>query len=123
MVYGLFHFVLSPVNGLFATVARGTCRELDTSNAMPGPHAFSVRNKALSSEAPLASTASCPASVTISSRPSGGQDQIAILLLLPSRQAKFLKFRNLVVAGQTAELPNCPSGEISRPGLRGVAAR
>ena len=74
MVYGLFHFVLSPVNGLFATVARGTCRELDTSNAMPGPHAFSVRNKALSSLALLASTASCPASVTISSRPSMGQD-------------------------------------------------
>src|SRR6266403_4283433 len=41
-----------------------------------------------------ASTASRPAFVTIASRPSVGRDQIAIVLILPCRQAKFLKFRN-----------------------------
>jgi hypothetical protein len=41
-----------------------------------------------------ASTASRPAFVTIASRPSGGRDQIAIVLILPRRQAKFLKIRN-----------------------------
>src|SRR5258705_2616376 len=42
-----------------------------------------------------ASTASRPASVTIASRPSVGRDQIAIVLILPRRQAKFLQFRHL----------------------------
>src|SRR5258708_17318663 len=37
-----------------------------------------------------ASTASRPASVTIASRPSVGRDQIAIVLILPCRQAQFL---------------------------------
>src|SRR5258708_4435018 len=36
-----------------------------------------------------ASTASRPASVTIASRPSVGRDRIAIVLILPRRQAKF----------------------------------
>ncbi len=37
--------VISPVNGSFATVARAPERELDTSTAMSGPHAFAVRIK------------------------------------------------------------------------------
>ena len=42
----------------------------------------------------VASTASRPAFVTIASRPSVGQDQIALFLLLPKRQAKIRKIRN-----------------------------
>jgi len=49
-----------------------------------------------SSEAPPASIASRPAFVTIASHPSVGQDRTAIVLLLPRRQAIFLKFRNYV---------------------------
>ncbi len=49
-------------------------QELDTSVGVSGPHDFSVRRKALSSLAPLASTASRPASVTIANRPSVGRD-------------------------------------------------
>src|SRR6266403_3859295 len=41
-----------------------------------------------------ASTASRPASVTIASRPSVGQDQIAIVLILPRRLAKIRKIGN-----------------------------
>jgi hypothetical protein len=48
----------------------------------------------LTSPDAAASTASRPASVTIASRPSVEQDQIAILLILPRRQAKLLKIRN-----------------------------
>jgi hypothetical protein len=39
-----------------------------------GPHVFSVRKKAPSSEALLASTASCPALVTLANAPLVGQD-------------------------------------------------
>ena len=49
-------------------------RKLDASVEASGPHDFSVRKKALSSEAPLASIASNPASVTIAIRPSSGVD-------------------------------------------------
>src|SRR5258706_765464 len=47
-----------------------------------------------SSSALTASTASRPAFVTIAKRPSEGRDRIAIVLILPRRQAKFLKIRN-----------------------------
>src|SRR5258705_11476785 len=58
-----------------------------------------------------ASTASRPASVTIASRPSVGRDQIAIVLILPRRQAKFLKFRNRPSAA------NPESGRLTGPVL------
>ena len=41
MVYGLY--VISPAIGSFATVTCGTCRRLDTSTEMSGPHDFAVR--------------------------------------------------------------------------------
>jgi hypothetical protein len=47
-------------------------RKLDASVEASGPHDFSVRKHAPSSEAPFASTASPPASVTIAIRPSCG---------------------------------------------------
>jgi hypothetical protein len=63
-------FVLSSVIGLschrrFAK----TSAKLDASVEAPGPHDFAVRDPALSSEAPVASTASRSASVTIAIRP------------------------------------------------------
>jgi hypothetical protein len=71
MVYGLYR-ALPGEPGFLATVApeKLASQELDTSVGVSGPHDFAVRKKAPSSIAPLASTASCPASVTISSRPS-----------------------------------------------------
>src|ERR1700691_3320477 len=49
-------------------------RQLDASVGASGPHGFAVRKISAFVNALLASTASCPASVTISSRPSVGQD-------------------------------------------------
>src|SRR6202047_408771 len=74
--------------------AKVASRKLDASVGASGPHDFAVRGSAPSSEAPPASTASRPAFVTIASRPSVGRDRIDIFLLLPRRQAKFLKIRN-----------------------------
>jgi hypothetical protein len=65
---------LSPVIGFLATVAGGKLRRLDASTEASGPHGFAVRKPARSSVAPLASTASNPASVTIAIRPSSGVD-------------------------------------------------
>src|SRR5450759_4548499 len=69
--YGLYRALLG-VPGLIATVARAPWRELDASVGASGPHDFAVRKKAPSSMAPLASTASRPAAVTIACRPSKG---------------------------------------------------
>src|ERR1700730_16997544 len=68
-------FVLSPVTGLVCHRHQRTCiRRLGASVEASGPHDFAVREPALSSLAPPASTASRPASVTIARRPSGGRD-------------------------------------------------
>jgi hypothetical protein len=68
-------FVLSPVIGLFCHRHRRSClRKLDAGVEASGPHDFAVRKSAPSSKAQPASTASRPASVTIASRPSVGQD-------------------------------------------------
>jgi hypothetical protein len=66
-------FVLSPVTGLGChRRLADTSAKLDASVGASGPHDFAVRKLALSSEAPLASTASRPAFVTIAKRPSVG---------------------------------------------------
>jgi hypothetical protein len=49
-------------------------RQLDAGVEASGPHDFAVRNTALSSEAPPASTASHPAFATIMIRPFVGRD-------------------------------------------------
>jgi hypothetical protein len=51
-------FVLSPVTGLFVTVACSFHRQLDASVGASGPHDFAVRRTARSSAALPASTAS-----------------------------------------------------------------
>jgi hypothetical protein len=58
--------------GFLATVAlkKLASRELDASVGASGPHDFAVRKKSAFVNAPLASTASRPAFVTIASRPS-----------------------------------------------------
>jgi hypothetical protein len=87
--------VLSPATGFLATVApeKLASQELDASIGASGPHDFAVRKKAPSSLAPLASTASRPASVTIANRPSVGRDGGHIQLIWVRPQAKFRKIR------------------------------
>jgi hypothetical protein len=105
-------FVLFPVTGLVChRRKRNFLRKLDASVGASEPHDFAVRarlHKSLldglgtspaealakadqrrSSCRAAASTASRPAFVTIASRPSVGQDRIAIFLFLPRRQVKF----------------------------------
>jgi hypothetical protein len=52
--------------------------KLDASVEASGPHDFAVREKALSSKAPLASTAFRLASVTIAIRPSSEAERLMI---------------------------------------------
>src|SRR6202051_4763393 len=62
-------FALSPVIGLVChRRQRSDLRQLDASVGASGPHDFAVRKQTPSSEAPPASTASRPASVTIAIR-------------------------------------------------------
>src|SRR2546430_7812888 len=65
------YFVLSPVNGSFATVApkKLASQELDASTAASGPRDFAVRIRRVRL-APFASIASHRTFVTIASRPS-----------------------------------------------------
>jgi hypothetical protein len=68
-------FALSRVTGLVCHPRRrNRFHQLDASVGASGPHDFAVRKPSAFVNAQLASTASCPASVTISSRPSVGQD-------------------------------------------------
>jgi hypothetical protein len=64
MVYGLLRALPGAPGFLATVIPEIALREFDTSVGVPGPHGFAVRNKAPSSMALLASTASCPASVT-----------------------------------------------------------
>src|SRR6266851_6131933 len=119
-------------SGLFVTVVCASSRRLDAGVEASEPHDFAVQH--VSSSALTASTASRPASVTIASRPSEGRDRIAILLILPRRQAKLRKFRNrpdrysgnsrLQKLTGTAWLPRCPrrpaNPKISLPSLQPV---
>jgi hypothetical protein len=86
---------LSPVTGLFChRRLRNTFRTLDTSVGVSGPHDFSVRKHLPSSEAPLASTASRPASVTIAIRPSSGARRPGYRFDLGQRRSgKFFQIR------------------------------
>ena len=79
-------------------------RELDASVGASGPHAFAVRLTRHSSKAHSASTASCPASVTISSRPSVGQDGDGYRVICIFGKSEYFCKR-----GWTEGAINCPS--------------
>jgi hypothetical protein len=89
-------FVLSPVTGLVChRHRRSFLRQLDTSVGASGPHDFAVRSKRHSSKAPPRPPH--PAAHVRDDRETPlerRRDGFAILLILPGRQAKFLKFRN-----------------------------
>ena len=80
------YFVLSPVNGSFATVIpeRLTSQELDASTAASGPHDFAVRDRPRSSVAALASTASHRAFVTMANAPQSGETRGVKSLICPT---------------------------------------
>jgi hypothetical protein len=85
-------FVLSPANGLFATVPT-QCKALsrvDASIAASGPHDFIVRLTACSSGTPQASIASrAQRIVTIAKRPSIGRETAAALkVICPTAKAE-----------------------------------
>jgi hypothetical protein len=85
-------FVLSPVNGLVATVP-AQCKALsrvDASIAASGPHDFIVRLTARTSGAPQASIASrAQRVVTIAKRPSIGRETAAALkVICPTAKAE-----------------------------------
>jgi hypothetical protein len=63
-------FVLSPVTGLFATVACSFRRQLDASVGASGPHDFAVRVELHSSRASSRPSQPAPTFVTIAKRPS-----------------------------------------------------
>jgi hypothetical protein len=109
-------FALSLVIGLFVTipaVMRQHHRPVDISVEISGPHDFTVRRTALSSAALPASTASRPASVTIASRPSVGQDGRVRKGDLPDgKSGKF--FAEGLDKGQSEHKLICPSGKTFR---------
>jgi hypothetical protein len=72
-----------------------TSRELDTSTEVSGPHAFAIRRPVPSSEAPPASIASSPASVTIAIRPFVEWTAVDIEVIWVRRQEKIRKFGNM----------------------------
>src|SRR3954470_10157977 len=67
-------FVLFPATGFLAAVVGGFLRQLDASIGASEPHDFPVREQRVRLSRRLASIASCPASVTIASRPCEEQD-------------------------------------------------
>jgi hypothetical protein len=108
-------FVISPVTGLFVTVAGAvSCADLNASVGASGPHDFAVRLKRRSSAALSASTASRPASVTIASRPSVGRDARDIVLIWVRRETEnFCKQDS--THPKSADAVIWPSGDARRP--------
>jgi hypothetical protein len=77
------YFVLFPAIGFFVTVTPEKLASHGLERQRRGVRTTRLRRppQAPSSQAPSASTASCPASVTISSRPSVGQDSRGFKLI------------------------------------------
>src|ERR1700759_5028571 len=71
-----------------------TSRQLDTSTEVSGPHAFAIRRPVPSSEAPPASIASSPASVTIAIRPFVGWTAVDVQVIWVWCKEKIRKFGN-----------------------------
>jgi len=93
MVYGLFRNL--PGDRAFLSPSLADIAANLTPASRRQDHTTSPSASALSSRAPLASTASRPAFVTIASRPSVWDGTVADIKLIWVRwQAQFLKFRN-----------------------------
>jgi hypothetical protein len=106
-------FALSPVTGLCChRHQRNHFRQLDASVGASGPHDFTVRKLALSSEAPPTSTASRPALVTIANRPSEGQDDESIKLFLPNGETKYF-CKGGWTGNHWARFDDLPVGQIT----------
>ena len=105
------YFVLSPVNGSFATVApeKLASQELDASTAASGPHDFAVRFTPPSSVMASASTATCPNVRDDGRRPSGGTGWRQFSFDLPDGLSGIFLSRG---SGQTFGLI-CPSGKLN----------
>src|ERR1700733_3543968 len=87
-------FELSSVTGLVCHRHRQSClHRLDTSVGASGPHDFTVRKPAPSSEAPLASTASRLTSMTIAKRPSGRRDGERVVLIWVGHETEYFSDR------------------------------
>jgi hypothetical protein len=90
-------------------------QELDTSVGVSGPHDFAVRFKRRSSCVAKASTASHPASVTFSSRPSEGWDDsiYSCFYLLVKQISEIRKLMKISIWG--AAKPNTLESELNDP--------
>src|ERR1700733_15086962 len=109
-------FVLSPVNGLIATVP-AQCKALsrvDASIAASGPHDFIVRLTARSSGAPQASIASrAQRVVTIAKRPSIGRETAAALkVICPTAKAENFCPRRWTLRKDQDSRTDLPVGQI-----------
>ena len=108
------YFALSPVTGLSCHrhLARSLLpQELDASVGASGPHDFAVRKQSALVKAPLASTASRPASVTIASRPScrDGTGRVGKGDLPDGKSGKFF------TRGLDTKIAGQPVGQITGP--------
>ena len=98
-------FALSSVIGLYChRHRRSFLRRFNASVEASGPHDFAVRRHAPSSEAPPASTASLPASVTIAIRPCKGRDGASYKFDLGLRRNRIFLQRGLDT--QIGKLPD-----------------
>jgi hypothetical protein len=109
-------FVLSPVNGLIATVP-AQCKALprvDASTAASGPHDFPVRLMARSSGAPQTSIASrAQRVVTIAKRPSIGRETAAALkVICPTAKAENFCGQGWTFQSDHASRTDLPVGQI-----------
>jgi|SRR5665213_51673 len=119
---------LSPVRRAFwpPSLRKVTLAKLDTSVGVSGPHAFSVRSKAPSSEASPTSIASRPALMTLRKAPLVGRDGESYRVIWLFRKTEFHRsgcdklarraeiaalYRNSLARSQLDLAPAMPCGE------------
>jgi len=97
-------FALSPVIGLSCHRRRNaSALSSDASVEASGPRDFAVRVSVTRQLTETASIASRPTFVTMANAPREKRDDSLLLLLLPQRQARFLKIR-IGILGQIRAL-------------------
>jgi hypothetical protein len=115
------YFVISPVNGSFATVATQGVNpaQLDASTAASGPHDFAVRLTPSSSVMASASTASHRTFVTMANAPHLPRDARRKSIDLPDAESGIFFAGRLDITTRGTKLI-CPSGTIvakTEPGI------